>query len=349
MKKIIILITMCLLFGCNKDKILLNKDVTYFSKFPIEKKVFFKDLYEFKEGEAEGLHLVDSTLIILNGSGNKKFFFYNYSLKSKKISNGYLHLGRGPGEGIGIWASGICSDRLWAFDFTTKKILTVNKKEILLDSFSSSFNEYTFKTRYYRLDFINSSSFYTVSNQLSTYKVQEIDFISGNLIKEFGEFGNIPSDMPLDLCKDVYTSYIYSNPSKKKLVVPYRFTDVVEIYDLKTETSIAIQGPENFDVDFNFGEDKDYGFFMLATDKTKKAFVNGAVTNEYIYLIYSGHFDEEERGSYGKYIFVYDWEGNPIKKIELDCYIYSLAVSEDNKTIYSQNVDTGYLVQAKIN
>src|SRR5690606_2836991 len=88
---------------------------------------------------------------------------------------------------------------------------------------------------------------------------------------------------------------------------------------------------------------------MERTEKTRFAFVTGSVTNKYIYLLYSGKLNLVVNPNFGRIIYVYDWDGNPIKEIVLDRDIMSLTVSEDDKTLYAYDPNTGFIMESNIN
>lgn len=79
-KTIIVLVAISSLHvGCKDNKMVLNKNSIIFSKFPREDSITFRNIYEFKEGSAGMLELVDSTLIIFNVAPGSQYFLYNYS------------------------------------------------------------------------------------------------------------------------------------------------------------------------------------------------------------------------------------------------------------------------------
>ncbi|MBA7556081.1 hypothetical protein ES705_48779 [subsurface metagenome] len=127
----------------------------------------------------------------------------------------------------------------------------------------------------------------------------------------------------------------------------YRYTDVIEIFDVKKKTCKTIKGPEGFDVEFDVRNFPGY-YFMGKNEKTRKAFVSGTVSDNYIYILYSGCLRDEENWSYGQSIYIYDWEGNPVKKIILDRSVYTIGVSEDDSRLYSYDLQTGFLIYANI-
>lgn len=347
---ITVILAFIFLFACDrlKNDNILNKNTIFFTEFSGEENIVFRDLFEYKKGNISAIYPSDSVLIFMNSRNGTDYFFYNYSLKKNILSEGFLKKGRGPNEALGVSSAGIFNNSFWIYDITLKKILTINKSKILADSLSPVFNEYFPKEEFRGIDFIDSLSYLTVGDNISTFKIVQKDLTTNTKITEFGQFENISSKKNITAFKDAYTCYIYTKPSGVKFVLPYRYTDVIEIYDVKKNTNIAIQGPLCFNVDYKEAKTNGY-FYMLKTKKTRKAFVSGTVTDKFIYLVYSGNLYKDDNWSYGKYIFVYDWEGHPVKKIILDRYVYTIAVSADDKTIYSYDKKNGYVIYSSLN
>ena len=329
------------------DKIVVNANTTSFSNFPEEIDVHFEDIVEYKEGVPKSLEVVDSTLIILNFSKRVESLLYNYSLKNKELSKGYLTKGRGPGEAYSAACFGVHDKNLWVYDLRLKSIVLLDKEKAL-NNISHLPEVHSLKESFYRIVLLDSSRFLTNGIKDSKFKIQEFDF-SGKMQNEFGTFKNIPKDIPLDALKDAYHSFFYLSPSREKLAISYLYTDLVEIYDLKTFENIATQGPIGIDIKFKVAKRQDY-HYMEKNESIRKTFLGGSVTNQYIYLAYSGvSYANRKNIDYCKFIYVYDWNGNPIKKINLDQRIKgAIAVTKDNKTLYAYNPDNGFIVKAKI-
>jgi len=332
------------IFGCEHGTSVINKNSRYFSKFHEEETVIFENICEFKEGIAGTLTLFDSTIIILNEQPGAKRSLYNYSLKSGILSKGYLSKGSGPGEAMGPIMIGVNDNNLWVQDFMLKKIFTIDKRKVINIITPVSFNEYPIENQCYMIGFKDSLHYFGVGLINSEFKVQEIELTTGKVINEYGKIDETPRNISTQLFKSVYESFIFVKPTGDKIVLPYRFLDAIEIYDTKTRTSVAIHGPEGYDVEYNSMGDR-----MIKTEKTRIAFVHGTVTNEYIYLSYSGRKRYSSDYYYGNCIYVYDWDGNPVRRIVLNRYIQGLVVSEDNKSLYAFDVKSGFLIQAKIN
>jgi len=336
--------TFIIIVACESTNNVLNKNSISFSKFQSEETVLFENICEYKEGIAGMLKLVDSTLIIFNVQPGANNFLNNYSLNSGVLSNGYFSKGRGPNEVMGPRAIGVNGNSLWLQDITLRKVCTIDKGKVINTIKSASFNKYPLENHYYMIDFKDSLHFFGIGYVDSEFKIQEIDLVSGKIINEYGKIEVKPGDISLQLYKSIYQSFIFTKPTGDKLVLPYRYIDAIEIFNIETGSSFAIHGPEGYDVKY---EPLPNG--MSRTDETKFAFVNGTVTNEYIYLAYSGRTRKSPNSYDGSYVYIYDWDGNPIRKLVLNRYIQGLAVSKDNGTLYAFDVNTGFLIQAKIN
>ena len=81
---------------------------------------------------------------------------------------------------------------------------------------------------------------------------------------------------------------------------------------------------------------------------TRYAFVRGKTTNEYIYLLYSGNNHEGINRSYGRYIYKYDWDGNPIERLELPEYSRDFAVTSDDRIIYTYDPKDKMIKKGKL-
>lgn len=78
-------------------------------------------------------------------------------------------------------------------------------------------------------------------------------------------------------------------------------------------------------------------FQMLPTDETMIGFIDVTSNSSYVYALYAPHGIKD--GNYSSpYIFVYDWEGTPVKVLEFEAPIYG--VSATDKALYLITIDT---------
>jgi hypothetical protein len=336
--------------SCQSEDIRLNENAEVFSSFPKESEASFTKLFDFNKGSAYNMHVVDSTLIIFNEQGQQDYFFYNYSLAKNTLSKGYLRGGRGPSEGIGIASSGVIDNTFWAYDITLRKGLSVPIDVVLAHDQDSivSFQEHSIPPSYYITAYMDAQHYLGVGSFDSQFKVQEVELASKKQIAEFGTFKNVPTNMDFNAYKSAHQSFIFVKPDGSKAVLMYRFTDAIEIFDLNTKEGKSIHGPYGYAVEFKPMNTGDF-FVMQRIPKTRFAFTMGAVTNKYIYAIYSGKLEEDLNPHFGNTLFVYDWDGNPVKKINLDRVIQAPAVTEDDSTLYAYDPNTGFILKTNLN
>lgn len=360
--KNILLLLIIVITSCKEDHIILeiNENSTKFNKFLKEEDVGFSNLIEYKKGSPQEIHVIDTTLLIRNRSKGSDYFLYSYSLTNNRLSKGYIAKGKGPFEAIGASKSGILKDKIWIYDVSSYKVIFLDKKRFILNETDSLYEEFKLKKNnssefyfYGSLSFIDNLNFLGVSKwgTPSKSKIEKVNLDSGQEIKNFGKYKEI-SKINIETIRDAHTSHIFYNYKRQKVALPYRYSDVLEIYDVNESDCKSIQGPENYNVYFT--EEKGSYYHMGKTKKTKKTFISGTYTDDFIYLIYSGHLRENRsesdrfKWSTGKFIFVYDWDGNPVKKINLDRRVSTIGVSNNNKTLYSYDLNTGYLIKASI-
>ena len=81
----------------------------------------------------------------------------------------------------------------------------------------------------------------------------------------------------------------------------------------------------------------------VATSKeSNNVFINACCTQKYIYLLYSGLPIGNQMIYRSNTVFVLDWDGNPVKKYNLDIGVTCITVSDENKELYaiSEQSDT---------
>lgn len=74
---------------------------------------------------------------------------------------------------------------------------------------------------------------------------------------------------------------------------------------------------------------------VMFNSDNKMGYWDVDVTEEYIYALYSGRERADPNQSTGNKLLVFDWEGNPIKQLNLDVNVSRFAVSQNNETLYA--------------
>lgn len=86
--------------------------------------------------------------------------------------------------------------------------------------------------------------------------------------------------------------------------------------------------------DYKYDEGDEWAIAQ-ATDNTQIGVVSLCSTKEYLYLIYNPNTENDPDKTAGNnQIWIFDWDGNPIKKIQPDLHVRCMYVENNNKTVY---------------
>lgn len=340
----------------NKDttKILVNENITKFDNYAKVREISLTKLTNYKSGAAKSMLLVDSTLFIFNISKGIKYFISVYSVKNNTFYPEQLPYGRGPGESLGGFDFGINNNKLWVYDITLQRIMDVDLS-LLLSGGTVEFKEFKkIPNSQFRLDielldsntFIGLTSPYDVEKRNT--KIDIVDLESRKILETYGEYYNF-SKIPIEAVKRGFRQFLFIKPSKDKAALAYLETDILEIFDLHTTESKALWGPYKIQNEFNIFNRKGR-YITEETKNTISTFVGGTVSNNFIYLVYSGVKTWKNPFPTGNTIFIYDWEGKPVEKLTVDSKyaINCIAVSKDDKMMYLFDQNTGNILCAEI-
>ncbi len=189
---------------------------------------------------------------------------------------------------------------------------------------------------------LNDSIMLGTNNLESRKKISYVNLLTGKT-EEKGDYAYLDESIDLDVLIDASSCYIDVNPKTKDILLSYRYTDVIEIYNKKGELKYSLQGPESFNIEF---QPRQRG--MGKTKDTRKAYVNSYVTEENIYLLYSGCKRQDKNWSNGMELFVFSWDGKPLKRYTLEEPIYAFAIDEKEQLLYSYSLETENLIVAKL-
>lgn len=289
------------------------------------------------------LFIYKDQLITANRSETEDHLFSFYELATKKLIKNQISYGRHFGEVMSPANVSLINNILWSHDVTAAKIVTID-----LDSRNASagIQEFKLSDRMYSLQLKDSLHYYTSGNYKLDSKVQIMDLKTHQVLDQFGKYGDVPENVPLSAWKTATESFLFMKPDGTKLVSALRFADQLEFFDLATRNSKVIKGPENIELEFDVfkHEGVDIG---TRNDKTRFGFLNGYATDKFIYLLYSGQREVAKTCKFGKYVFVYDWNGLPVKKINLPNFASCFTLINDSE-LYWFDVNTNSIMNAPI-
>jgi len=354
-KLIFLLLYSPFFYSCNNNKDIPkvnteNSDTTIiFKKFPKEENLRFEDFLNPELAYVRGVLLTDTSIILTDDKDfSSGYFFYEYSLTSKKLVGKYIKGGSKKGMTLAPISFGLFQkNKLFLKDISLRKTIVANlSNKYSLDSVTTV----DYPTRQFNYtECLLGDNTALKSSVLDTMPeiVQITDLKNDTVIKAFGHLPPSPENIPFGSWKHANLNFSFLKPDAAKAVLAWRYTDKIEIFDLKTEKGIIAIGPENIELSF-LPIKAGTRYMSQPTEKTTYTYRSGCVTDKYIYLLYYGKSEDSESHIDGETIFVFDWNGNPIKKIKLDRSIQGFGITNDDSGIYAFDAGKKYIVYSKL-
>ena len=324
--------------GCaEKGVVKLNDIQTEFDEFPSVDSLKFISISDTLLKEPSKMLIAGEKLLIQTFCKAKNMHLAIFSLNKNQVINEVVREGDGPNEMLACEMN-LIDDKLWLYDMRKMRVGFAQVDSFLSNTPNISW--YKLNHCYYRTAMLNDSIMLGTNDFENKSKINFVNVVTGE-VEGKGSYSHLDNNLNLSALIDACSCYVNVNPKTKDILLSYRYTDVIEIYNSEGKIKYAIQGPEGFDIDFSVGKNG-----MRKTKKTRKAFVNCYITENNIYLLYSGCRRTDENWVYGTEIFVFSWDAKPLKRYILPQPIYTFAVDESNGVIYSYSRQNEELVKA---
>ena len=185
------------------------------------------------------------------------------------------------------------------------------------------------------LDFRTMESGFLIPDYMGEHRFWEVNK-NGEATKSNGA---IPSEAvhkatSRPALAQAWRSFIDYNPDNGILAMATQLGEAIEIYNFHDNTHKVLYGP-NGEPQFKSVKNEGIPTGIMGFSDIK-------VTNERIYTVFQGVKFRDKLASYqrgekpedgGRYIYVFDLQGNPLQKYILDKPIYGIDINEKTKTI----------------
>lgn len=318
-----------------------------YSSIP-ESSVFFKDsikpvnvdVYAINEdflfGFPRQILFVDSLIYIYDSILKKKVNIFNNNGK-------YLFSFCEKGDGIGQIAQ-VTNMGFYPYDGTQLYLYDNLKHKILFCDFTN--NEVNTKDSTVRkLDTIsNSNEVYVLNDHLLFYlgnknnsRYMILNTRTNRFISFYSEFpqirgiGNSPDIINSDMFFNTYSIRAFT-PKMDRFVSATSIGEILEIFQISDEYKIVREKQIIFSTPLIKNENKR----SYLDEKDQPGFCAIDVTDSYIFTVL-GYMDWESEITKPnrKNFYIFDWDGNPLKKFKTDINIMTFKVDETNNVIYA--------------
>lgn len=282
----------------------------------------------------------DSIAIVMD-LHNTDYYFHAFSYPEWKHLVSFGKRGEAPEEMLSAEMFQFNSlDSIWALDANRMQIsrwsidpqkVTAKREQIIpLD-----------RQLVRSLDFYATDTCFLITDYLGDFRYHQVDY-SG---KSFKNVGEIPTETNnkkevRPALAQAWRSFTDYNPQKGIYAMVTQLGEAIEIYNLKENTHTVLYGPN--------GEPQ---FQTVGTEGIPTGimgFSDIRITDQYIYTVFHGVSFKEKEAIYqqgknpedgGRYIYVFDLKGNPVRKYTLDYPVYGIDVNEKTKTIIATCVE----------
>ncbi|RHJ93004.1 BF3164 family lipoprotein [Parabacteroides bouchesdurhonensis] len=343
MKTIHFLILFSFLLGsvsCNSKLSYENSSLLQWDDFSHFSELQSKNL-KFREPllRPTRVYCINNTLIFKDDSEDN--ILHQYDSKTLQKKGSFFTFGSGPDEFLWIHHCQPLDTNIWISDLQKRSINQYDIKMInKMDSNNiKAIKRIQFEDHFSSITVLPNGHFMATINNPKHKRITLFDE-NGNFIKTAGEFPPFQKELtPFESIEGFYCSIVLS-PYKNFIYLFYKQTDLIEQYDLEGNLIKRIHGPEHFFPEVKEASKNDMTHVSSIPEKSKDAYFCPVVTNDKMYVLYSGaYFDPKQPTYLMKHLFVFNNDGTPIQRYLLDQSIFCFAVNEETNKLYGISND----------
>ncbi|HAC21725.1 MAG TPA: hypothetical protein DCF91_06455 [Porphyromonadaceae bacterium] len=261
--------------------------------------------------------------------------------------------GQGPNEAVSPFelSPSFDGESIWIYDNSTQRWLEFSGKAIAKEMKSVVTDKIEF-TKNNNTPFALATPFWITSSQFictNPWNHEDRFYIIDRTTMEKKGVQNphitFTDQLPASILSIIFDAKMTMKPDRSKVALAGNYLDAIEIFNVNGEILNTIKGPED-GFNFAFDEAKSLEMNILSTNAdTKKAYVNICSTNQYIYALYSGkRKGGESNYNLGNCVYVFDWNGKPVKKYLLDQDLIYFDINEKEQRLYAVSKPDNYIM-----
>ncbi len=158
----------------------------------------------------------------------------------------------------------------------------------------------------------------------------------GNVIDKYVNFPNRDNnEKQLDkvVLSQAYDGYLTKDNDGSRFAIGLYNAKMIAFYKVENNKISLIK--EVYDEYPEFSYYKSH--YQGISSNSLTGYLSISASNNFVYALYSGKSYKEhaELASYGNLVYVYDWNGNPIKQYDLNIQACRIQISSDDKYLYA--------------
>ncbi|MDD4712111.1 MAG: BF3164 family lipoprotein [Bacteroidales bacterium] len=310
----------------------------YFSKSEQLKHEFFYFSNSEEILNPVGMMIYDSLLFIQNL--HCPFYFSLININQRRLIKHFGNAGEGPGEFIinlqidkvkalnSINAPDMVQRRMYQYPIDSILKSQSPKPINLFDGISNKAADHTF----HRILQINDSMFIGMGGysggRFTIFNIRN---------NKYSLTGTYPDKVQIsdDFKGSAYQGYLGYNEYNQNIVFVSFDSEMLEFYHFEKNKIRIKKGYYTSIPKYDLKEEGNLKHIMSSLQG--RHYISLTYTNEAVYVLYSQKDDSASimAKCKGNCILVFDWNGKPIKKYQLDCEVKRIEINEDGSKIYA--------------
>jgi hypothetical protein len=337
---LLITVTICACSAAGNN----SKSTRDFDKFPAASTQEETRLMDVELQDAQLMTIYkDSLLLVVNNLNRNPYHVRVFDIGKKRSINNVMPVSRKKGGALSFMSFDVSDSLVWVFDVAKNGFIAANLETVLNgDGDLENYSEYkiTPQVFYYDAILLNRNEGLLSGNYDTDEKLMYINFTDSSKNRNILSYEKDSSIGSSRVNKMSYESFMLLKPDKKQLLLACRYADQFELLDLSSGAHKKVRGPEGFPPQLDPFENNAGVTVATPGQDARYGFLKGHVTDKFIYLLFSGNNVRSSRRFYSDKIYVYDWNGNPIRQINLKNDIVNFSVTSDDKILYTLNPQT---------
>lgn len=288
------------------------------------------------------LAVVGEHLVLINNRADSVIRVYDIESGEHRLSFG--RQGRGPGEFEGAWSlDAVPHSRsaFWIYDISLQRLTNVD----LATDFGPA---RTYRERMISLQgpgpptspvWLGDSSFVSPGYFKDPGRLA-LFTASGRLVRLVGDPPPGDPETPLPVRQHAYQSTARANPARTLVAVGTRHADRLDVYRADGTLVASAPRPDAFEPVYRTTQ-AGGAPTMTTGDDLRFGYIDLAATEQHIYALYSGlrRGDAPGRANFGRFVRVFDWNAKPVRTVELDRPVFSIAADSTGLRLYGVSID----------
>lgn len=164
--------------------------------------------------------------------------------------------------------------------------------------------------------------------------------VDGALLKEFGGVPEGPEAILVPFRNQYSEVEIAVHPSRQIFAAAMKNTGVIEIFDFTGERQVLVRTPFDFRSSFTFTSTRQ-GRALGWNSDWRRGYIDVVATEDQIFALFSGRSLKRygSDAAYGRYVHIFDWDGELQRILRLDMDAFKIAVEPDGSAIYTASND----------